>query len=523
MRDFSYASSYVMKEILLSIGSKETRCAELSQGRVQNLTVDKQKSRQVPGNIYRGEVKNTLSNIQSAFVDIDEGENGFIHISDIMENTKKFEQLFDMDFEREAEIEAKEADKEADIAQVLQINQSVLVQVVKEPIGSKGARLTSSISLPGRYLVFLPNTPHCGVSRRIEDRQARERLKRILRSLDLPEGSGMICRTISRNATQEALIEEAQELFDTWQTITEAFQATSGPALLYEESDLVKRTVMRAVDKKYGRLLVDDHATFQRCKQIYQRYEAEHPLRIELYRDKVPMFERFGVEKEIEKALRRKVWITGGGYLYFDHTEAMYTVDVNSGRGTSDKSGNVEEALVQINLGAAEEIARQLRLRNVGGLIILDFIDMRSRKSRRRVLEHLRECMKEDSAKCTILGMSDFGLVEMTRQRKRESLAQMILTACPYCSGKGTIKSYESMSTEIERALQKVTQIQEQYSVRIVTHPALNAYLDQEDKKSLTKLAEDKFNARIEFDADDTLHLNDIQFFSTITGDPISV
>jgi len=513
-----------MREILLNVESKEIRYAYLKYGQLNDLIIDRKKSRQITGNIYRGRVTNILHNIQSAFIDINEGENGFIHISDILENTKKFEEMFDMDFDLDQETSKVPAlPKAKDIDQILKNDQPVLVQVVKEPIGTKGARLTSNISIAGRYLVMLPNNPHRGVSRKIEDKSARERLKKIIRSFEMPQDIGLICRTASANATTEMLIDEATDLLTTWQGIVEKFTQSSAPTLLFEESDLIKRAVIICVDKKLDRLLIDDYATFQRCKSIYQKYAAEHPLKIEFYRDKTPMFERFNVEREIDKAIKRKIWLGSGGYLFFDRTEAMYTIDVNSGRSsTNPTGGDVEETLVRINLEAAEEIARQLAIRNIGGLIICDFIDMRSRKNQKRVLEKLKECMREDSAKCTILGMSEFGLIEMTRQRSRESLSQMLYTSCPYCSGTGLVKSHESISIEIERALKKLIVHNNQFALKLITHPELNRYLENGDKTYYLKTAA-KANAHIEFGVNDNLHLNDYVFYSTLNGQKIDI
>ncbi|CUI16169.1 ribonuclease G [Candidatus Protochlamydia naegleriophila] len=512
-----------MHEILLNIESKETRYALLKNGDLRDLIVERKKERQLTGNIYRGRVRNILHNIQSAFIDINEGENGFIHISDIIENTKKFEQLFDMDFDLDYDIKTlnEKEQQNLDIEQLMKPDQPVLVQVVKEPIGSKGARLTSNVSIAGRYLVLLPNSSHRGVSRKIEDRVARERLKKLIRAFEMPQDMGLICRTASASATQEMLIAEAHDLLHNWQNIMENFKKASEPTLLYAESDLIKRAVITAIDKRYDRILVDDYATYQTCKRLYSRYSSEHPLRIEYYRDKVPMFERFNVEREIEKTLRRKIWLPSGGYLFFDRTEAMYTIDVNSGRSSNNKT-DVEESLVRINLEAAEEIARQLRLRNIGGLIICDFIDMRLRKNQRRVLERLKDCMKEDSAKCTILGMSEFGLVEMTRQRNRGSLLQTIFTGCPYCAGSGVIKSHESLSIEIERAFKKIIACHEQFALKLVVHPELDRYLNVIDKQYLFKLATD-FNAHLSCEVDDRLHLNEFHFYSTITNKRIEV
>jgi ribonuclease G len=347
-------------------------------------------------------------------------------------------------------------------------------------------------------------------------------MKRVISSFEMPKEMGLICRTASVNASLEVLVEEANDLIQTWHGIVANFNKATRPTCLYEESDLVRRAVMTAVDKRCDRMLIDDYATYHLCKRLYAKYCEEHPLKIELYRDKTSVFERFHVEREIEKALRRKVWLPGGGYLFFDRTEAMYTIDVNSGRSSGQSShSDLEESLVHINMEAAEEIARQLRLRNIGGLVICDFIDMRSRKNQKRVLDRLKEAMREDSAKCTILGMSEFGLVEMTRQRSRESLMQTLFTNCPYCSGSGLIKSHESISIEIERSLKKLIS-QKQFGLELISHPELDHYLGHTDKDYLAQMAE-KLNAQIRFQVDDRLHLNEFLFYSTINGKRIDI
>jgi ribonuclease G len=510
-----------MEEILLNIESKEMRYAHLSNGQLHDLIVERKKERQLTGNVYRGKVTNILRNIQSAFIDIGEGENGFIHISDVVSNMKKLEEIYGMDFDIENESGEVLTAVNVEIDELMKPDQPVLVQVVKEAIGTKGARLTANISIAGRYLVLLPNSNHRGVSRKIEDKAARDRLKKLIRSFEMPQDMGLICRTASASASKEQLIDEATELLTSWQSIMESFHNSNEPKLLYEESGLIKRAILTAIDKRFDRVLIDDYKTYQSLKKLYSRYAGEHLLRIEFYRDKIPMFERFNVEREIEKSIRRKIWLPSGGYLFFDKTEAMHTVDVNSGRSSGSDS-DVEESLVRINLEAAEEIARQLRIRNVGGLIICDFIDMRLRRNQRRVLDRLRDCMKEDSAKCTILGMSEFGLVEMTRQRQRGSLLQTIFTHCPYCTGSGLIKNNESISIEIERALKKVVKCHEQYGVKLVVHPEVNHYLNVIDKGYLKELAE-SMNAHLEFNTDENLHLNEFHFYSTINNVKIEV
>ena len=506
-----------MQEILLNVESKEIRMARLRNGSLQDLIIERKKERQLTGNVYRGRVTNILENIQSSFIDINESENGFIHISDIVENRKKFEELYDMDFELIEKEKAKsKAKDEEEINKLMKLEQPVLVQVLKEPIGSKGARLTSKVSIAGRYLVLLPNSPHRGVSKKIDDASDRSRLKKLIRSFEMPNDMGLICRTASRFASIDQLVAEANDLIKTWNEIVEKYHKSKGPSCLYQESDLIKRSVMLAIDKRYDRLLVDNYTIYRQCKNIYRKYADEHSLRIEFYRDKVPMFERFNVEREIEKALRHKIWLPSGGYLFFEYTEAMCTIDVNSGRSTKSEK-DLEETLVRINLEAAAEISRQLRIRNLGGLVICDFIDMRMRKNQRRVVDHLKDCMKEDSAKCTILGMSEFGLIEMTRQRSKESLKQMTSMDCPYCHGGGWIKNFETISIEIERALKKLITIEKQFAIKLVTHPDVHKYLQEVDTSFLKKFA-DKLNAFLEFASDDTYHLNEFHFFSTTNG-----
>lgn len=510
----------VMKEILLNLETKQTRCAILKQGKLHDLIVERKNTEQLTGNIYRGRVMNILHNIQSAFININEGENGFIHINDILENSQKFKEMFDIDLSFEANDKRKSRKKE-EISDLLSLDQAVLVQVVKEPIGTKGARLTSNISIPGRYLVLLPNTPHRGVSRKIQDRASRDRLKHTIRAFELPQDMGLICRTASANASTEMLANEAHELIKIWEHIIKDFNRSTLPKRLFRETDLIKRSLLTAVDKKFERLLIDDYKTYQFCKKMYERYRSEHPLKIEFYRDTTPMFDRFNVEREIDKALKRKIWLGGGGYLFFEKTEAMHTIDVNSGRSTSTEKTNVEETLVRINLEAAEEIARQLRLRNIGGLVICDFIDMRSRKNQRRVLDRIKESMKDDSAKCTMLGMSEFGLVEMTRQRSRESLHQTLFTECPYCAGLGLIKNHESVSIEIERALKKLI-CQQHLHLKLISHPHVDSFLTKDDKKMFEDLLE-KEQGKISFTSNDNLHLNEFQFVSTKNGKTLEV
>lgn len=509
------------KEILLNVTSREVRYAELHHGKLYDLSIERNLDRIVAGNIYKGRVTHILKNIQSAFVDISEDSNGFIHISDILENTQKLQEAFDMDFGSDL---SNYNSKNSDISELLKVEQSVLVQVVKEPMGTKGARLTSNLSIPGRYLVLLPNSPHRGVSRKIQDHQARERLKKIISSFEMPADVGLICRTASASARPEDLIEEAHELWDLWCSIFDTYNKTKGSVCLYRESDIIKKAVMTAMDHQFDRLLIDDHQAFLKCQRIAKKHENDpnNSLKIEFYRDQAPMFERFNIDKEIGKALRRKVWLPSGGYLFLDKTEAMLTIDVNSGRSTNTSSTNVEETIANLNLEAADEIARQLRLRNVGGLIICDFIDMRLRKNQRRVLDRLKEAMKDDGAKCTVLGMSEFGLVEMTRQRQRESLAETLCMPCPYCAGAGHIKNYETIFVELERELSWILKSGQTHNLEIVVHPE---FYHRMEKSFLPELFEEAQEAgcTLSVKTNDSCHLTEFKIFSLDNGKELTV
>lgn len=511
-----------MKEILINVESKQLRVATLKNKKLHDLVLERHKSRQITGNIYRGKVTNILKNIQSAFIDIGEGDNGFIHITDIVENTQKFQEMFDMDFETK---QLSKDNKETDITKILKPGQIVLVQVVKEPIGTKGARLTSNISIAGRFLVLIPNSSHRGVSKKITDAKSRNRLKSLIKAFEMPSDMGLICRTSCINATKDQLIDEACELINNWKKTREEFEKSKGTALIYEESDVIKRSLIKSIDKKYNRVLVDDKTTYNKLTRMKKKYaNPESTLKIEYYRDKLPIFKRFGIEKEIDKAANRKIWLQSGGYLFFERTEAMYTIDVNTGRGQGkkDTSKDVEEAIVQVNMEAAEEIAKQLSIRNIGGLVICDFIDMRFRKNGRRVLDRLKAALQEDSAKITILGMSEFGLVEMTRQRNRESLIQTMYTDCPYCFGKGLVKNFDTVSIELERGIEELVHCGENFALDIVIHPEFDNYLNKEDKEFLINKFESN-NAKITFKTDDTIHISAFEIYNSTNGQLLEV
>lgn len=505
-----------MKEILLNVESRETRLAILINKKLQDLVIEREKSQKISGNIYRGHVINLLENIQSAFIDIGEKENGFIHISDIIENTKKFQRLFDMDFKQNPSSPKRNVENHSStkISQFLAMDQIVIVQVIKESIGNKGVRLTSNLSIPGRYLVLLPNTSHRGVSRKILDSHKRDWLKSIIRSFDMPQNMGLICRTNSASASKEQLIEEAHELISSWNNIIEEFHKNTTPTCLFKDSNLKQKAILTALDKNFYRILIDHRQTYLSCLKLYETYKkADQLLKIEFYNQPTPMFQHFNIEKEIEQATRRKIHLPSGGYLFFDRTEAMHTIDVNSGKSFQKRSlnANLEQSFLNINLEAAKEIGRQLRIRNIGGLIVCDFIDVANKESQKQIYAHLKESVKEDSAKCAILKMNEFGLIEMTRQRQGKSLAQILLTDCPTCAGKGLIKKFSTIFIELERDLKEIILCNHQKYLKITMHPEFYQYLQQQERKSSLEKMARRLRASLEFEINDFYYLNDIQ------------
>lgn len=501
---------------VFNVTSGEKRFAYLKDGKLEAIEVERPDNQQITGNIYKGKVNNLLTNIQSAFVDISESSNGFMHVSDIVENTKKFEEQFSLDFVGSKQAKkSKEDDKNID--KHLKVGQWVLVQVVKESLGSKGARLTSNLSISGRFLVLLPNTPIRGVSRKITDGKARDKLKKLIKKFELPNNIGLICRTKSTDADEEELVEEAHHLLATWEKIAKEFNERKSPGCLFKESDLVSRALYLAYDRKIEELYVDHQKTYKELVHLHNMIGKKRSVNIQLYKGEKPIFTHFCVDKELEKTLSQKIQLINGGYLIIERTEAMFTIDVNSGRSVSkDEKSNLEESLIQINLEAAKEIARQIRLRNMGGLIVIDFIDLRSRKGQRRIIQQLKSEMKLDTSKCMITSMSEFGLVEMTRQKSRRSLSDLHFSPCPYCDGTGLIKNHTSTAMNIERSL--VTYSDKGRSLTIKLHPTMKAHID----KTLCAKWKKQFcskKALFTIKDDDTFHLNDYEIIDTKTGE----
>jgi ribonuclease G len=428
-------------EILVNFGPTETRAALIENGVVQEIYIERVKRKGYVGNIYLGKVVRVLPGMQAAFVDIGQERAGFIHAADISPLNKNGME------ERTPEV--------ADIRSLAHEGQSLLVQVTKDPISNKGARLTTHLSVSARYLVYMPQTEHIGVSNRIEDETERERLRKAVEKLaaeyaDQYRG-GFIVRTVAEGVSEDELRADIPFVYKLWHDLADTIKAAKAPAIIYEDLPLFMRTVRDLMRPQIQKVRIDSRESFQRMASFAKHYAPEIGGRIEHYPGERPLFDIYGVEEELKRALDTKVVLKSGGYLIVEQTEAMCTVDVNTGAFVGHR--NLEETIFKTNLEAAASIARQLRLRNLGGIIIIDFIDMTDQEHQRQVLRTLEKALERDRAKTTINGVSALGLVEMTRKRTRESLEQILCEPCPVCRGRGRLKSAETVCYEIYREI----------------------------------------------------------------------
>ncbi len=454
------------REILINVTPRETRVAVVENGVLQDIFIERAHKRGLVGNIYHGRVSRVLPGMQAAFVDIGLERTAFLHASDILSVGNGDE--------------PDEKKVVEPITTLLRDGQELLVQVVKDPLGSKGARLTTQISVASRYLVFMPNTTHIGVSQRIEDPAERQRLKDIIKQLSPPATSGgYIIRTLTEGVSADDLRADMEFLHKLWTSIEERARSEQAPAVIHEDLPLVMRTMRDLVEVEVEKVRIDSRETCQRVLQFAQKFIPQIVERIEHYPGERPIFDLYSVEDEIQKALERKVQLKSGGYLMFDQTEALTTVDVNTGAFVGHR--NLEETIFKTNLEAAQTIARQLRLRNLGGIIIIDFIDMTDLDHRRQVLRALGKALERDHVKTHISEVSALGLVEMTRKRTRESLEHVLCEPCPSCQGRGSLKTAETVCYEIFREiLREARQFEAQRFLVMASQEVVGLLLDEE-------------------------------------------
>ncbi|MBL9174265.1 MAG: Rne/Rng family ribonuclease [Verrucomicrobiales bacterium] len=506
-------------EVIINAEPLETRVAVLEESRLDDFTVERTNTERLVGSVYKGKVRNLEDGLKAAFVDIGFDKNAFLHYWDIIPNNfdSSVELVEREDRKRNRKDKPKITTK--DVPKLYPVGSEIIVQVTKGPIGTKGPRVTTNLALPGRYLVLLPNSDQCGISRKIEDPAERQRLKKILRELTLPEGMGVIIRTAGEGKLRRYFIRDLALLLEEWKNVQDKITGGPAPACVFQEPDLIERTVRDFLTEDVSRIVIDDHRQYSRVQELIGRISQRSAKKIAFYNEAEPLFDRYNISRQLEQAFGRQVTLKSGGYLIIDETEALVAIDVNTGRhkGSRDHDQN----LLKVNLEAADEICRQLRLRNMGGIIVLDFIDMKSRKDQQTLYQRMKENLRRDRAKTHILPLSQLGLMEMTRQRHTESVADAMLIDCPHCRGRGVVKSPESMSVEIQRKLTAIMKArprdESDFQLRIHCHPSVLERLRTQDEKLLIEL-EKKFYAKLAFRPEAGFHNEQWRIQDAITN-----
>ena len=481
----------VYRELVINAETLEKRVALLTNGVLDKFEIEHKGENRMVGAIFKGRVQNLEGGLKAAFVDIGQPKNAFLHYWDMLPAANDSQVEFIRDNESAEQKQRKARYQAKDIPQLFPAGSDIVIQVVKDQIGTKGPRSTTNIALPGRYLVLMPFSGACGVSRKIEESSERERLKDILRSLTIPEGMGVIIRTAGEGKQARWFVRDLHMLLKRWQAIVEKINAPDRkPVLLYQEPGLIERTVRDFLTEEVDRILVDNPEDFKLVQDLVGEVSPRSRSRVELYADPIPVFERYNIERQIEQLFQRRVPLPSGGEIVIDETEALTAIDVNTGghRGKDGaKDGNF---ITQANLEAVTEAARQIKLRNLGGLIMIDTIDMKNPKDRKKVFEALRDAMEDDRAKHQILPISQLGVLQMTRQRHTESNTTSMYTACPHCQGRGIVKNPRTVSVEIQRKLLSVIRRlregvgpEKELEINILLHPVNLERIITEDRE----------------------------------------
>jgi ribonuclease G len=489
-------------KLVLSVEKLETRVALLEGGRLEEYSVERKSSRNIVGSVYKGKVKNIEMGLKAMFVDIGFEKNAFLHFWDAIPAAldSGIEEI-----DRKSNKRPRKRITVKDIPSIYPVGSDVIVQVTKGPIGTKGPRVTTNLSFAGRYLVLMPFSDRSGISRKIEEPKERERLRKILRQLEIPEGVGVIIRTVGEGQRARYFVRDLRVLLDQWVKVDQAIRENPSPCRLFEEPDLVERTVRDFLTEEINEILCDDRGATDRMTDMIGQISRRARNRVRHYDGATPIFETYGVQKQIDDAFHRQVWLRCGGYIVIDETEALVAIDVNTGRNKGGR--DVEKTILQTNLEAADEIARQLRLRNIGGLIIADFIDMKSRRDQQAVYNLMKERLKRDKARTHVLPISQLGLMEMTRQRAQESLSDTIYENCPYCGGRGVVKTTMSTSVELHRTLNTIMRRYQDsiHDIRVILNPDVLKRLKEEDEELLVEL-ERRYAGRLMFRGDPAFH-----------------
>jgi ribonuclease G len=508
------------KEIVINAESLETRVAVLEEGKLEEFTIERTTEERLVGSIFKGKVRNLEDGLKAAFVDIGFEKNAFLHYWDIVPSS------FDSSVEIVERPQGRRREKpkitQKDIPRVYPPGSDIIVQVTKGPIGTKGPRVTTNIVLPGRYLVLLPNSDQCGISRKIENQQERHRLKDILQKLTIPEGMGVIIRTVGEGQQLRYFVRDLALLLEEWKGIQDKIKGQPSATCVFEEPDLIARTVRDFLTEDVERIVVDSVKAYDRMREMISKISKRSADKIKIYSESQPVFDRFNITKQLENTFSRQVHLKSGGYIVIDETEALVAIDVNTGR---HKTKDQESTILKVNVEAADEICRQLRLRNIGGLIVLDFIDMKQRRDQQQVYQRVKEGLRRDKAKTHILPISQLGLMEMTRQRHSESVRAAVYDDCPYCKGRGKVKSSITMSVEIQRKLSEILKKRQRdesdFQLRIVVHPTVMERLRTEDEKLLIEL-EKRYFGKLSFRAEPGFHAEQFKIVNVANNEELA-
>ena len=522
VRDLIEPEPKVVKEVIINAEPLESRVAVLEDGRLEEFTVERTNDVRLVGSIFKGKVKNLEDNLKAAFVDIGFEKNAFLHYWDIVPNSLDSNVEI---IERDDRVRRREKPKftQKDVPRLYPPGSEIIVQVTKDAIGTKGPRVTTNLALPGRYLVLLPNSDQSGISRKIESHEERQRLKKIVRELSIPDGMGVIVRTAGEGKLKRYFIRDLAMLLEEWSGVQQKIKEQPLATCAFQEPDLIERTVRDFLTEDVTRIVIDNHPKFAYIRDAIERISKRSVKKIHFYNEAEPLFDRFNITRQLESAFSRQVQLKSGGYLVIDETEALVAIDVNTGKHKGGKDH--DSAILKVNIEAADEICRQLRLRNMGGIIVLDFIDMKHRKDQQQVYQRVKDGLRRDKAKTHVLPLSQLGLMEMTRQRQTESVQSSLYEDCVHCRGRGFIKSAETMSVEIQRKLTAILKArprdESDFQVKVVCNPRVLDRLRSRDEQLLIDL-EKKFFAKLTFRPDGSFHNEQWIIYNALTNDEIA-
>ncbi len=495
------------KNILINVGPVEKRIAFTDDGKLVDFLLERESSEHYVGSIYKGIVRSVIPGIEAAFVDIGLEQNAFLHVSDLLEKDSILKELLPEE-DAPAMKRSRRGSKNSDIQKILSEGDEILVQVVKEAIGTKGPRVTTYVSLPGRYIVLTPYDKSVGISRRIEETKERKRIRQVLKKIGIMKNVGCIVRTAAEGRKAKDLESEYKYLLNLWKKIKNRAEKNKSPVAVYEEYGVVLRMIRDVFTDDYLKLYVDSRDEYNRIVKFLNSFMPTLKKRVKHYKSKTPLFQKYDLEEQIDQIFERKVQLESGGYMVIDLTEGVVVVDVNTGSYVGKKS--LEETAFRTNMEAAREIPRQLMLRDIGGIVIIDFIDMESRSHRTKIYKALKKALEKDKARINVREISRFGIVEMTRQRLRKSLESASYTECPYCNGRGMIKSVETIAIEAVRKIDRMfSRCRKTLNLKVTSHPEVHSALISDQARMLSDIQR-KYRCRLELQENKDLHVEDV-------------